>query len=550
MILIGLGIASYQGWQIVDAIFQAERSVVVPLPTRGSGVALGGASQSSNMRPEIVPVSEDELTSTAETAATLNPDVLTPHPPTPSMPNVTVEPTLPALTTISSSPTSTAEPTAAATESPGVVSTATIEPTPVPTSEATSPQIEVAAEATATNTPAATEEPTIEPSATIQPTVEPTIEPTATAEPTIDPTATSPSLDIADADDAASDDAGQEDDGPSRIDVLQQVISAGLYDGEPGLSEVWNGAGTLNILVVGVDRRPDGGDQNSDVIIIAQVDLINKTMRAVSIPRDLLVEVPGIGYDKINSAYNHGVVADPENPAAGIAKLRDTIEYNFGIPIDHYVMIDFDGFVDVIDSVGGIDVEVPEDLYDPEYPTIDYGTEEIFFPAGINHMDGETALKYVRTRHQDSDDGRRERQLDVILAIFEKGKSFGSINNIDDLIFALGDSAQTSFELDEQLLLARLALQMDEANITMQSLAPPLIWSGTIAETGAWVYTGDWGPIVAFVQEAVLGTGESGDAPQPADSDSTGTTDPASSFSAPSVAIFDRRAVGILQAAR
>ncbi|MEZ4498411.1 MAG: hypothetical protein R2845_16895, partial [Thermomicrobiales bacterium] len=72
-------------------------------------------------------------------------------------------------------------------------------------------------------------------------------------------------------------------------------------------------------------------------------------------------------------------------------------------------------------------------------------------------------------------------------------------------IFALGDSAQTSFDLEEQLLLARLALQVDEANITMQSLAPPLIWSGTIEATGAWVYTGDWGPIVAFVQEAVNG---------------------------------------------
>ena len=342
--------------------------------------------------------------------------------------------------------------------------------------------------------------------------------PTETPIPTVGVTGTADDIVHVNQGTAEASSDGEEDSGPSRFDILQQVIGAGLDDGDPGLHEVWDGAQTINILVIGVDRRDDGGDQNSDVIIIAQLDLVDKQLRAVSIPRDLLVEIPGIGWDKINSAYNYGVEADPENPVAGVSKLRDTVEYSFGIPIDHYVMIDFDGFVDVVDSVGGIAVEVPEDLYDPEYPTADYGIEEIFFPAGVNQMDGETALKYVRTRHQDSDDGRRQRQLDVILAIFEKGKSLGSINRIDDLIFALGGSAQTSFELEEQLVLARLALQLDTSNITTLTLAPPLIWPGTIEATGAWIYTGEWAPIVAFVQEAVNGTSGS----EPADIGSPG----------------------------
>jgi anionic cell wall polymer biosynthesis LytR-Cps2A-Psr (LCP) family protein len=156
--------------------------------------------------------------------------------------------------------------------------------------------------------------------------------------------------------------------------------------------------------------------------------------------------------------------------------------------------------------VGGITVDVPYDIYDPEYPTEDYGTEELYIPAGPTEMDGELALKYVRTRHADSDDQRRERQLQVLRAIFAKGQSLGSITKIDNMILALGDSAQTSFPLEEQLTLARLALEMDDADITLASLAPPLIQGGTI-DTGAWVYSGDMGAISQFVQDTVNGTG-------------------------------------------
>ena len=94
--------------------------------------------------------------------------------------------------------------------------------------------------------------------------------------------------------------------------------------------------------------------------------------------------------------------------------------------------------------------------------------------------------------------------MQVILAIFEKGKSIGSVGRIDNLIVALGGSAQTSFRLEEQLTLARLALEMNSTNITMSSLAPPLIEGGVI-DTGAWVYIGDMATITAFLQEAVYG---------------------------------------------
>ncbi len=211
-------------------------------------------------------------------------------------------------------------------------------------------------------------------------------------------------------------------DPPSKLEVAQQLVDAGINGGDPGDSEIWGGKTELNILVLGVDKRADGGDQNADVIIIAHLDLVNHRLAGVSLPRDLQVEIPGVGEDKINGSYNYGVVASPDDPVAGVAKVRDTIESLFGIPIDGYVLVDFSGFSDVVDAMGGITVDVPYEIVDEEYPTEDYGITTIQFDPGVQEMDGEQALIYVRTRHADSDDARRQRQLDVIRAIFDSGK--------------------------------------------------------------------------------------------------------------------------------
>jgi LCP family protein required for cell wall assembly len=288
----------------------------------------------------------------------------------------------------------------------------------------------------------------------------------------------------------------------SGLSVLGDLIGAGTENGDPGLSEIWGGRTSLNILVVGVDRRADGGDQNADVLIIAHLDLINKRVAAVSLPRDLLVQIPGIGPDKINGSYNYGILASPDDPAAGVAKVRDTIESVFGIPLDGYVLVDFNGFKDVVDSVGGVDINVPYAIEDDEYPTDDYSTEVVKFDPGQQHMDGDTALKYVRTRHQDSDDARRQRQYQVLLALFSKGKGFSSITKADKIILALGNSVQTNFDLQQQLALARIGMDLDESNIRLSALGPPLLTGGYI-DTGAWVYTGDQATIVAFVQDAL-----------------------------------------------
>jgi LCP family protein required for cell wall assembly len=362
-------------------------------------------------------------------------------------------------------------------------------PTPVPTLSSAY----VKPKKTATPVPTAT--------ATTAPTKDPP-PPTATDEPP-PPTATKTQ--------APDDDDG----GSGRLDVINAMIDA-VSGGNPGTSKVWDGATDLYILVVGVDRRPGVGDQNADVIVIAHLDLINERVAAVSIPRDLYVQIPGYGQDKINRAYDYGHRENPDDPVSGVVKVRDTVEDNFGIPIDAYVLVDFNGFKEVVDAAGGIDVNVPYEIIDTEYPTEDYGIETITFEPGVQHMNGDLALKYVRTRHADSDDQRRERQWQVMLALFDKGKSFGSVRNADEIILAAGQSVQTSFELDEQVTVAKMAYEMEPGSFRFSSLGPPILTGGYITEGGPWVYTGDPNQILAFITEG-LKTDPEYFAAQPAD---------------------------------
>lgn len=296
----------------------------------------------------------------------------------------------------------------------------------------------------------------------------------------------------------------------SRLDIAQIIVSASIPGDDPGRSSIWGGKSHINVLVLGVDRRPDGGDQNSDVIIIARVDLIEEKVAAVSLPRDLYVDVPDVYTGKINGAYNAGVAAAPDDRAAGVVMVRDTIEQLYGVYIDGYVTIDFDGFEEVIDAVGGIDITVPEAIVDEDYPTIDYGTERVEFKAGPQHMDGERALKYVRTRNTDNDDARRVRQIDVLLALFGQAKSIDSIRHGDEIIVALGDTVQTGFDLEQQLTLARVARNMDENDITLTTLEAPMI-TGGYTEEGAWVYYSDPVEVAAFIDETL----NSGTVPRP-----------------------------------
>ena len=116
-------------------------------------------------------------------------------------------------------------------------------------------------------------------------------------------------------------------------------------------------------------------------------------------------------------------------------------------------------------AVGGVEIDVPQEIIDYEYPTPDYGTEVLQIPAGRVHMDGELALKYVRTRHGDSDFGRLQRQQQVMLAIRDKAVSIGSLNRVPEVLNAVSDSLRTDLTLPEILALAKRWSQIPRENI-------------------------------------------------------------------------------------
>lgn len=160
----------------------------------------------------------------------------------------------------------------------------------------------------------------------------------------------------------------------------------------------------VNILIIGSDQRP-GESSRADTLLIMRVDPGEKVISQLSIPRDTLADIPGYGEGKINSAYSYG------GPALQI----QAVEELTGLPVHHYVEIGFDGFPAIVDSLGGVDIDVP-DTIDSLYPE---GVEwtEVHFDAGPQHMDGETALIYVRVRYSDNDFMRMERQQQFMEAL-------------------------------------------------------------------------------------------------------------------------------------
>ncbi len=170
----------------------------------------------------------------------------------------------------------------------------------------------------------------------------------------------------------------------------------------------------LNVLLIGLDRRPgESAVARADTLIITTVDPARPYVGMLSLPRDLWVTLPDGSQNRINTAHFFAeAAAEGTGPAAAV----NTVASNFGLSLNRYVRIDFVGFVRIIDSVGGITVNVEHPLVDYDYPTYDYGTQTISFEVGEQHLDGERALQYARSRHSSSDFDRAKRQQIVIAA--------------------------------------------------------------------------------------------------------------------------------------
>lgn len=252
------------------------------------------------------------------------------------------------------------------------------------------------------------------------------------------------------------------------------------------------------VLLLGTDRRsPDGSIDNTDTLMLFHLDPNARRIVILSIPRDLYVEIPGHEQGRINTAYALG----EQDGAGGLALARQTVSTTLGIPVQHAVCLNFDAFVTLINAIGGVDVDVPDDISDPTYPDSGIGYDPFYLPAGQQHLDGATALRYARTRATLGDDfDRTTRQRQLVLAMRDQVTQLDKLPGLIAQSPQLWADLQTTFETD--LTLGQI---VDLAVVASRVPADQIVSTG-IDQTCTHFWTTPGGAQVLVPDQATIET--------------------------------------------
>ena len=250
------------------------------------------------------------------------------------------------------------------------------------------------------------------------------------------------------------------------------------------------GDGRVNILLLGKGGPGHDGPDLTDTIMIASIDPVNNKVVLLSIPRDLWVKIPGNGYQKLNAAYADGKDESNAKTTAGqeqdgLKLLDQTLEPVIGIPINYHAVVDFSAFKDVVDALGGVNVDVTQQLYDP---TIEWENNwnPVIAKVGNQVMQGPQALLYARSRETSSDFARGERQRQLIVGIKNKALSAGTFSNpikISNLLSSLGNNVYTDFSLNDMTRVYQIMSQVPSSQISSVDMVTPpneLLTTGNI----------------------------------------------------------------------
>lgn len=260
------------------------------------------------------------------------------------------------------------------------------------------------------------------------------------------------------------------DGGLAPVPIVEGATSAAPTP-EPTLG-AWEGNDRVNILLLGIDRRPgEAFVSRTDSMMVISINPATDSASILSIPRDLYVQIPGYGQDRINTALVYG--SRDGDYLDGAALAMQTVSSNLGVAINHFVLVDFGAYVRIVDLLGGIDVQVPYDINDPLYPDMNYGYDPLYIPAGMQHFDGQTALKYARTRHADSDFNRAYRQQQVLFAARSKLLSLGlgeMLLKAPSLYREVEGGIRTDLSLEQMLRLAKTVGDIPSENMRNEVL--------------------------------------------------------------------------------
>ena len=278
----------------------------------------------------------------------------------------------------------------------------------------------------------------------------------------------------------------------------------------------WDGKERLNILAVGVDAREgDGGSFNTDTLIVVSIDPETKQVAMFQVPRDMVdVPVPdnarslwgSVYAGKINSWYTQNRNREdlwPGNSAQtrGFNSLKAILGELYGLDIRYHVKVDFGGFRDVVNTVGGVQVNVQIPVYESQYPAGSGYLTRLYIPAGPQHMTGSEALKYARSRHRasggDFDRGRRQQR--VLLSLKEQMSVEAIIANLPQLIKDIGKSVKTDIPTSELPKLLALAESVNTKDIRSYVFSPRFYATEYLSSPRGYVIT----PNVARIRKAV-----------------------------------------------
>lgn len=242
--------------------------------------------------------------------------------------------------------------------------------------------------------------------------------------------------------------------------------------------------GHTNILFLGVAGDGGEGGNLSDSIMLASFNPKNPSVSFLSLPRDLYVE-SSIGSRRINEVYAAAKYKN-KDPLKGLEASKDAISKFTGIDIQYGVVVNFDLFEDVVDALDGVDLFVPEDIEDPFYPADNYKYQTFVIRKGLQHLDGDTALKYARSRKTSSDYDRARRQQDILLAIKDKAQDKALLSDFDKLREFYGlfkEHVVTDLGMTELVALAKMALDIDYTN------AVSAVLNDDTQQQGGYLYT-------------------------------------------------------------
>jgi LCP family protein required for cell wall assembly len=250
----------------------------------------------------------------------------------------------------------------------------------------------------------------------------------------------------------------------------------------------WDGQEQLNILLIGTDQRPQDGTYNTDTLIVVSIEPLSKQVAMFSLPRDTVdVPVPpGPAQQAFGSVYTKKInawftsIRNREDLFPGTDRTRG---YNglkaimgnlYSLEIKYFVEVNFEGFVKVVDAVGGVTINVQIPVVDDRYPGEGGRLERIYIPSGIQHMDGAQALRYARSRHTSTDFDRAQRQQRVLLSLREQADPAELIPHLPDLVTALKQAVRTDIPIDQLDELLGLASEIDTRSIRSYVFTPPL----------------------------------------------------------------------------